>query len=337
MFVGVIFLDISKAFDTVNHAVLLGKLGNLGVNSIAYKWFHSYLMERQQSTIVDNFKSNNLIIPSGVPQGSVLGPLLFSVYLNDLPSCTQGPTSTLLFADDTCPSFASKSIHEINSILNTTISNVSSWLNQNGLKLNISKTKCMLIHPVRKPPKECLNIQISGTQIEQVTSYKYLRLILNSTLTLDAHIKFITTKVKRNLALLRRLSWFLPQSALITFYKTYIIPSFDYCDAVWYSIPARLSHQLEVLQNCAARIILKEKRIFSATILKQRLGWTTLELRRKHHLYLNIFKTIHQIHPPYLCNLAIRQSSIYQYNTREASLNLHPPLPSTVNGKRAYS
>ena len=100
MFVGILFLDISKAFDCVNHDVLLCKLKNIGVNDHSCIWFHSYLIGRQQSTIINNHISNQQQIPSGVLQGSILGPMLFSAYLNDLPSFTTSTTTTLL-VDDT--------------------------------------------------------------------------------------------------------------------------------------------------------------------------------------------------------------------------------------------
>ena len=148
-YVGVVFLDISKAFDTVNHNLLLLKLSRLGLSPSTIAWFKSYLSDRCHQTRVENAYSSLGFPTNGVPQGSTLGPTLFSAFINDLPSVLP-PNSTVLFADDTTVFLISDDIQELNSSLQLTLDLANLWLQRNGLKLNTSKTKSMLIHSARK-------------------------------------------------------------------------------------------------------------------------------------------------------------------------------------------
>ena len=229
--IGVLFLDVSKAFDTVDHSLLLSKLLSYGVSLSAVQWFRSYLTGRSQYTVIDDAKSQSLSISAGVPQGSILGPNLFSIHINDLPTACPLNSTTVLFADDTTIYVTGPSVAEVNSTLSRALAGCHSWLAENKLSLNLRKTKCMLIHSSRRsvPP---LEIELFDTPIEQVRCFKFLGCIINDHLTWDDHIAHVSSKVSRNINLLRRISWFLPRHALQAFYKAYILPSFDYCDVV---------------------------------------------------------------------------------------------------------
>ena len=148
-YVGTVFLNISKAFDTVSHELLLSKLTNLGLSSTAITWFRSYLSNRFQITRVLDSYSSPGFPSSGVPQGSILGPTLFSAFINDLPSVLP-LNSTVLFADDTTIFIVSDDICSLHSSLQTCLNLANLWLQRNGLRLNTLKTKSMLIHSSRK-------------------------------------------------------------------------------------------------------------------------------------------------------------------------------------------
>ena len=229
--VGVVFLDISKAFDTVSHELLLSKLSNLGLSVSALSWFCSYLSNRCHVTRVADSYSSPGFPCSGVPQGSVLGPTLFSVFMNDLSSVLP-PYSTVLFADDTIY-IVSNNLSSIQSSLQLCLDLANLWLQRNGLKINVSKTKLMLIHSSRKIVDGNLTLKIEENIVEQVRCYKFLGILVNDTwVAWVDHIDMVCKKVSHSLNLLRRLSWFLPQPLLVLFLKSYILPHFDYCDVV---------------------------------------------------------------------------------------------------------
>ena len=160
-----IYLDISKAFDTVNHQLLLKKLDRYGVRGLPLEILKSYLSNRHQYTSISGNFSSSLPIFSGVPQGSVLGPFLFSVFINDLPLITI--LKSTLFADDACLSYSHNSISQIERYVNTELQRVHLWLISNKLKLNIDKTNYMLIHRHNAPEIQNISIEINNTRIEE--------------------------------------------------------------------------------------------------------------------------------------------------------------------------
>ncbi len=141
---GVAFLDLSKAFDMVNHSRLLLKLKSIGFSFYVCEWFKSYLTHRCQVTVVDNKQSSVMPVNIGVPQGSILGPLLFIIYVNELPNCITS-CDISMYADDTVFFFSSKSVKNIEGKLNEDLANVQKWFRDNLLTLNEKKSKFMLI------------------------------------------------------------------------------------------------------------------------------------------------------------------------------------------------
>ena len=334
-FIGVVFLDISKAFDTVNHDLLLFKLTKLGLSPDTLSWFQSYLSDRSHVTRVESSYSSAGFPTSGVPQGSILGPTLFSIFINDLPAVLP-PGSTVLFADDTAIFIVSDSIPSLNSSLQTCLDLANLWLAKNGLKLNVSKTKSMLVHSSKKKLQSGLNLSINGHDVIQVRCFKYLGVLVNDTLTWSDHIDMVCNKVTRNLNLLRRLSWFLPKSLLLLFLKSYIIPCFDYCDIVWSGCTKKEAHRLETLLNFGCRLVLRRRRQYSASAARRELGLTTLATRRKLHLAIMMHKCLSSQSPTYLSHLFSSPTS--HYHTRSASahqLNL-PPVRTSL-GQRSFS
>ena len=179
---GVVFLDISKAFDTVNHDLLLWKLSHLGLSPSAITWFKSYLSNHCHQPRVENEYSSLCFPTNGVPQGFTLGPTLSSAFINDLPSVLPS-NSTVLFADDTTIFLISDNIQELNSSLQITLDLANLWLQQNDLKLNISKTKSMLIHSARRKVSDKLALKVGTVDIEQVQKFTFLGVVVNDTLS----------------------------------------------------------------------------------------------------------------------------------------------------------
>ena len=193
---GLLFLDLSKAFDTLDHNIMLDKLTVLGFNRAAVQWFRSYLTTRTQCVNVNGVLSEPQIINFGVPQGSVLGPLLFIIYINELPNVVVS-CNVELYADDALIYFASKSVDDIQAHLTADLRRIINWLQANYLILNLDKTKAMLVGTHQKIASAgALEIDIMHKRLELVENFKYLRVLLDQTLS---WITLITLVVRYHL------------------------------------------------------------------------------------------------------------------------------------------
>ena len=188
---GVVFLDLKKVFDTVDHEILCCKLTSLGLSNSSTAWFENYLSGRTQVTKIGNHLSDPGQVSCGVPQGSILGPLLFIIYINSLPNVIDN-CETFLYADDTAIIATGSSDAEITDKLNNAMHSASTWLDNNKLSLNTGKTKCMFIGTSNKLSKANFsNIECKGEVIGRVDSFKYLGLVLDSMLNFDKHTSYI--------------------------------------------------------------------------------------------------------------------------------------------------
>ena len=188
-----LFLDLSKAFDTVNHHILLEKLEHYGFRGVALEWFKNYLTNRKQMVNYKSVNSDTLVVSCGVPQGSVLGPLLFLIYVNDI-SQSSSLLSFLLFADDTNLFFSHKDIKILGKTVNEELCKVANWLACNKLSLNVKKTHFMIFKAKNKKMNLDLNIKIGNEIIERVNNTNFLGLIIDDDLSWKHHIIKVTSK-----------------------------------------------------------------------------------------------------------------------------------------------
>ena len=189
-----IFLDLSKAFDTINHRILIRKLDHYCIRGIAKKWFENYLCNRKQLVKYNGVKSEEMTITSGVPQGSVLGPLLFLLYINDIQYCSN-LVSIILFADDTNILYSDACLETLNEILQTEMNKITYWLNVNKLSLNTTKTELILFRSRNKKSKYDLKISINQENIKQVQNINFLGIVIDEFLTWRDHINLIAKKI----------------------------------------------------------------------------------------------------------------------------------------------
>ena len=195
--IGMVLLDLQKAFDTVDHSILLMKLEALGLSQDIIRWFHSYLSDCQQLVDVSGTFSSCAGIRCGVPQGSILGPLLFLIYVNDMSGAINN--KLLLYADDSAILVADKQISTIETILENELGTVSDWLIDNKLSLHLGKTESILFCSKQKlKATSNLNMECKGTVIEPREKVKYLGAVLEQTLTGEKHSKFSLAKSKRS-------------------------------------------------------------------------------------------------------------------------------------------
>ena len=193
-FVLCVFLDLKKAFDTIDHKILLKKLQHYGICGIVNKWFSSYLLNRKQFTAVNGESSTLRSINTGIPQGSVLGPLLFTIYVNDIANSTN--LQPRLFADDTNIFAANENITHLIQNTNTELEKIDTWFKANCLKLSVDKTTYCIYSPKKKLLLNTPEVRI-GDVIQKSDSVRYLGLIIDEKLTWEKHIDELGNKINR--------------------------------------------------------------------------------------------------------------------------------------------
>ena len=233
--VGVVLVDFKKAFDLVDHEILKDKMEIYGIKDEALLWLNSYLTDRKQQVTIDNTKSDFKPISCGVPQWSILGPLLFLLFINDLPLYTNN-VFTDLYADDTTLYDIQDSIEQIENNLQSALSSLHIWCKQNGMKLNSAKTKVMLVTSSQKRQRltnDNLDLMFNNESLNMIPNDKILGLFVDNNLTWSEHIKFLTKKISSNTWLLSKIKRFLSTDHRVQFYKSYIQPHIDFCNIVW--------------------------------------------------------------------------------------------------------
>lgn len=228
---------------------------NFGISGDSLKWFDSYLNNREQQCIVNGQISCPKKIICGVPQGSILGPLLF-LYINDIPKCLHNTISSL-YADDTVIHASSNDSSELVSKLNRDLNDLSNWMAKNKLQIHPTKSKHMFIGSSYNIKNKICDqpILINNIPVPRVFSYKCLGVGLDDRLCWDAHIEMICKKVAAGFTVLRRVKSYVPSKTLKIIYNALIQPYFDYCCPIWGNCGMGLKEKLQKYQSRAARII----------------------------------------------------------------------------------
>ena len=232
-----IFLDLSKAFDTLNHDILLHKLNYYGVSGSAHKLMTSYITDRKQFVELEDTRSDTLPIETGVPQGSILGPLLFLIYINDIEFASN-IFKFIIYADDTNLTTSIELIakrnpdSDISNVLNNELANINDWLCCNKLSLNVKKSKYIIFHMPQKKINPLLLV-INGTIIERVSNFDFLGLTLNEHLDWKPHIDKISNKISRSIGILNRHKHFIPLHSKLHIYSSLILSYLNYGILSW--------------------------------------------------------------------------------------------------------
>ena len=341
-FTATVFIDLKKAFDTVDHDILLQKLEKYGVIGLEHTWFSSYLKNRRQLCRVNGVASNMEEIKCGVPQGSCLGPLLFLIYINDLPFALKNSEVTM-YADDTSISYSSKNIEELNETLNSDLDSLKQWLEGNKLSLNVIKTQAMVIgsRPNIKKISDKLvptpSFAIGNSHIDVVDNAKYLGVQLDKHLVWDEHTKALRSKISRSLGFLKYAKKLLPKHTLSQMYRGIVEPHFRYCCSVWGSCGESRLLMLQKLQNRAARMVTNSSYDAAAANLIKELKWPTVHDMIKQETTTIVFKSISGLAPTYLSTLFTRNSTREIVNLRNRETDLLAPRMKTSNGQKAFS
>ena len=303
--IGIASMDLSKAFDSVSHSLLLGKLAKKGLGGGCLRWLETYLTERTQQVKFKEATSEIETVRSGVPQGSVLGPILFIAFTADLVDHLENDCIVKAYADDTQLMIGGKTRQEVKKRLEQAISKAQQWFGKNSLLINPTKTEIMMLG--KKQPEESADLTIDVREGETIIPLKLaphikiLGVTLDEELNWKKHVKQVrrnATNIIRNLA---RASGVLPQRAKRTLYDSLVAPHFSYADVVW---DGCLKEQQEALQrshNFAARVITGASKYSSATQALKNLGMVPRSEKRRMHQAVLARKLIDGNGPSELC------------------------------------
>ena len=341
-YTSVTFIDLKKAFDTVDHQILIRKLCVYGVAGKELNWFRSYLQNREQCCKVNGHVSSMESIKYVVPQDSCLGPLLFLIYINDLPlSLKFGEVN--MYADDTSISYSSDSVTNINDSVNEDLDHLKNWLEGNKLSLNVAKTQSMLIGSRTRLKKIGMSenpepaLKIGEEPISMVKHTKYLGVQIDQHLLWDEHLSIITKKIARGLGMLKYSKKYLPLSTIQRMCKSLVEPYFRYCLPVWGNCGTTALQKVQKLQNRAARIVTNSPYDASALPLIKQLGWLNIQQMIEFETTKIVHKTLHNEVPEYLQGLFTRVSDKCVRELRNSKLDLNLPLMKTSFGQKSFS
>ena len=295
---GIIFLDIKKAFDTVNHDILLKKLRHYGFTGTVLKWFKSYLNNRYQSTKLGKKISIALLILWGVPQGSVLGPILFSLFINDIIKVCRN-SIPFLFADDGALYFENVDRNTYCD-MKSELEYITDWLRVNKLCLNTDKTKFMIFDNETFVDTFDMSTNSSRQMIreEKVRTKKYLGLVLDHQLKFYHHIDYVKIKIAKRIGAMYKSKNLLPFKYRKMFANSLMLPYFDYLDIIWNKTAKTKLNELDILYKKVAKIALDYDMLENSKKVYQDMKWLPLHLRRQLHLSTYMYKVLNEESPP---------------------------------------
>ena len=286
------FVDLRKAFDTVDHGILIMKLNCYGIEGINSRWCSNYLKDRAQRTLANGVVSSSEVITCGVPQGSVLGPLFFILYVNDMQHAVKG-AHLQLYADDTVIHVTDKDSKGAVTKLQPALNRFSKWCTANKLTLNASKTKLM-IFGTRSKIKKAKNsvVRVGDTPLQIVPTYKYLGVTLDSTLSFNCQVNSTLSMVVYKTNLLSKIRKFLNEKVALKIYKSMILPYFDYGDVIYNTASKEGLDRLQRLQNRCLKICKNVNMRFNTEELHRITKMPMLSKRRAAHVNNFMFKRL---------------------------------------------
>lgn len=333
------FLDISKCFDTIDHELLIKKFEYYGVSGNELRWFKSYMTNRSHVVHCHGETSDKLFVKTGVPQGSVLGPIMFLLFINDISQSIVDAFINM-FADDAALYVTGSDFNEVKTSLQKNVNNVHGWYTTNRLALNVPKTNVMLItNSNRLNDNRKLDICIEEQLLEQVKSSCYLGVHVDENLTWNVHVRNLTRVLSYKLYTLSKASKFMNSTLLNTIYLRSIQPCLDYACSVWGNCSEGSKFSLLRLQKRAARIVLKnfDYDNYSGIELIKSLKWQSLEQRRDYYLATQMYKCVHGLAPKLLCDMIDMTSDVNERVTRNSmSLNVYVPKPNVECYRKSF-
>ena len=334
-----VLLDLSKAFDSIEHGILLRKLRELGVSIQAMEWFRSYLTDRNQRVRIGCEVSDPRQVAYGVPQGSILGPALFNIYINDLPA-VPNLCSLKSYVDDSqlYLSFPVQETAMAVEHLSEDLQRIAAWCCTHSLLINPDKTKLLLLGTPQMLARvpEGFGVTLLGKEILPSRSAKDLGVIVDSRLSFDEHVTDVVSKCTGSLCQINRVKHLFDRSTLITIINSLVFSKIFYCSSMWSSTTKKNIARLQKVQNFAARIVTGTRKYEHITPMLKELHWLPVAKQLEVRDILMAFKCIKGLAPPSLCNKFSTRRQMHTRNTRNKD-KLHVPSFRSATGQRSFS
>ena len=291
--VGIASLDLSKAFDTINHSYLIHKLSKLGIGTNSLNWCESYLTKRTQRTKFKKFMSEETTVTAGVPQGSILGPVLFICFTNDLPEKFKN-CKIISYADDTQILVSARTYKQIKKLLENLISAAQTWYTENSLLINASKSEVMIISRRKQREKIHIDVTEEGTikQLEFQESIKVLGIHIDCELNWNRQVNEVNKKASYAARNLSRINHLIPNKARLLLYNSLVATHLNYADTVWGGCGSKNKNKLQRTQNAAVKSLLGMKKYDSASEALKKANLLPLEEKRKIHEGVYVHKAL---------------------------------------------
>ena len=337
-----VLLDLTAAFDTIDHSILLRRLSHrYGVSGTALQWFESYLSDRMQSVVIDSVQSEPSPLTDGVPQGSVLGPLCFTMYtapLEDLIRSFDG-VELMVYADDTQLYMLINPSDQIAPIsqLEQCVDSVKSWMTANRLKLNGGKTE--ILHITSKFARSSSTVDslmIGSDCVHTVSSARNLGVTLDNHLSMASHVNNICRAANFALRKIGQIRKYLDPATAEKLVHAFITSRLDCCNSVLYGLPEREIAKLQQVQNTAARMVALVKKYDHITPVLQKLHWLPVHKRVMFKILLMTYKALHGLAPDYISDLIAEYKPTRTLRSGKKHL-LKPVRTSTAYGRRSFA
>ena len=337
-----VLLDLSSAFDTIDHNILLDRLCNrYGLSGVVLDWLKSYLCDRPQRVVVDNVSSRPCFASCGVPQGSVLGPLLFSLYIAPLEDVIMSHgIDAMMYADDSqLYIFLNRNNRVITTEkLEACIDDVMNWITCNMLMGNPTKTEVIHFYSrYMKPDCPLRPIKVGGHDVQPVNKVKDLGVTLDSCLTFKVHINNICRSASQSIHQTGKIRKYLSRKDTESLVHAFISSKLDYCNGVLYGLPSCELQKLQRLQNTAARLVVRERKSAHITPVLSNLHWLPVQQRVIFKLLLVTYKALNGIAPTYITDLLRRHIPARTLHSSSQNLLTVPRVRTETYGEKAFS
>ena len=327
-----VFLDLSRAFETVDRAILIDILELNGLGGTVLKWFKSWLTNRTQFTRFKEKLSEPLHTSDGIPQGTPLSSVLFNLYINLIVRCVLF-CEIKLFADDCLIWIAADDLDEAIRKIMSDLNRISLLLQRLKLKLNSQKTKFMVIGD--SSSSNNYTISIAGQPIERVSKIKYLGVMIDDRLTFKDHCEYIAKKMSKKVNFLRRIRNRLDMKTALLLFDSLIVPHIDFCSSILFMLNEGDLHTLQLIQNRALRVILKCPRDTSIVYMQQETKQLSVKQRIVHNVLLFMFKATKELLPPYITSQLAYVADVQPYALRSNQCLRLPQLLTNM-GQRSF-